>query len=164
MVNFARNIIMKPVHVTAAVIRKNRRILLCGRARKSVYADELEFPGGKQEPGETLPQCLQREIREELGADVLVLDQIGENIVQVGDKCYHLHFLRAMFRPDSPEPVPREGQKMFWGRTAELDSAPMLPGDAHLAALLAEAEKTENLSIRHNKTADPAFYAVKENN
>lgn len=155
---------MKPVHVTAAVIRKNGRILLCGRVRKTVYADELEFPGGKQEPGETLPQCLQREIREELGAEVMVLDQIGENTVQVGDRCYHLHFLRTVFRQDSPEPVPREGQKMFWGNTAELDSAPMLPGDAHLAKLLADAEKKENLSTGYNKNAAPAFYAVKENN
>jgi A/G-specific adenine glycosylase len=36
-----------------------------------------EFPGGKQQEGEELQSCLQREIREELGVEVEVGGQLG---------------------------------------------------------------------------------------
>ena len=134
---------MKTIHVTAAVIRRNGRILLCGR-RSGMELDWCyEFPGGKAEPGESLPDCLRREMSEELGTDVYVLDQLGENVVRFGDRVFHLHFLRAVIRPGAPEPAPREGQPMLWAETGSLDRLPILPGDVHFAGLLAAAEKNE---------------------
>jgi A/G-specific adenine glycosylase len=35
-----------------------------------------EFPGGKQEDGESLPACLKREIREELGIEIDVSEPV----------------------------------------------------------------------------------------
>ena len=80
-------------------------------------------------------------MREELGTDVYVLDQLGENVAAFGERIYHLHFLRAMIRPGEPEPQPREGQAMIWTATSELDRMPMLPGDVRMARKLAAAEK-----------------------
>ena len=45
-----------------------------------------EFPGGKQEADETLPECLRREIAEELGVEI----EVGEPIVTV--KHSYTHF------------------------------------------------------------------------
>ncbi len=134
---------MKHYQVAAAVIRRGNRILLCGRKPEAELACCYEFPGGKAETGESLSDCLQREIHEELGTDIYVLDQLGENAVEWGDRIYHLHFLRAVLRPGAPEPQPREGQKMFWAETAQLCQIRMLPGDIAVAARLADAEKSE---------------------
>lgn len=53
--------------VTAAIIRKENTVLLARRAAGQKLAGFWEFPGGKVEDGETIEQCLIREICEELG-------------------------------------------------------------------------------------------------
>jgi len=56
------------VHVAVAVIRDHSgRVLLSRRAETAHQGGLWEFPGGKVEPGETLPQALRRELMEELG-------------------------------------------------------------------------------------------------
>ncbi len=55
------------MRVSAGVIRRqDGRILICKRGEGRKNAHLWEFPGGKQESGETAADCLQREIREEL--------------------------------------------------------------------------------------------------
>ena len=66
--------------VTAAIIRKEGRILIAQRAPGENLAGKWEFPGGKIEPGETPQECLKREIREELDVDIDVLDFFAESI------------------------------------------------------------------------------------
>ena len=144
---------MKTIHVTAAVIRRQGFILVCGRKTGAELDWCYEFPGGKVEPGESLSDCLRREMREELGTDVYVLDQLGENVVTFGEKIFHLHFLRAVLRPGAPEPDPREGQPMLWTPTAELNRIPMLPGDVAFARRLAESEKSGKKTFSDNKTS-----------
>jgi A/G-specific adenine glycosylase len=63
--------------VTAAVIRRNGKILLAKRPSKGLLGGMWEFPGGKVERGEDLGACLIREIREELGVGIRVGDAIG---------------------------------------------------------------------------------------
>jgi A/G-specific adenine glycosylase len=53
--------------VAAAVICQDDKILIAQRPLEGMLGGLWEFPGGKQEPGETLAACLQREIQEELG-------------------------------------------------------------------------------------------------
>ena len=60
------------VNVTAAVIGREGRVLLCRRPQGKRCAGLWEFPGGKVEPGETLAACLVRECREELGVSLCV--------------------------------------------------------------------------------------------
>lgn len=55
--------------VTAAIIRRNGKILICRRAEGSC-AHLWEFPGGKTELGETPFECLTRELREELNIEI----------------------------------------------------------------------------------------------
>lgn len=50
------------------------RILIAQRPLEGLLGGLWEFPGGKQEPDETLPECLRRELREELAIEVEVGD------------------------------------------------------------------------------------------
>ncbi|MCI0396444.1 MAG: A/G-specific adenine glycosylase [Chloroflexi bacterium] len=60
-------------HVTAGVIwGEDGRFLITRRPAEGLLGGLWEFPGGKQEEGETLAQALQREIREELDIDIEV--------------------------------------------------------------------------------------------
>ena len=64
--------------VTAGILQDAQgRVLLCRRALGQSHAGDWEFPGGKLEPGETLPECLTRELREELG----IFAQVGLEII-----------------------------------------------------------------------------------
>jgi A/G-specific adenine glycosylase len=61
--------------VAAGIIWNERaEILIAQRPLDGLLGGLWEFPGGKQEPGETLPECLKRELREELAIEVEVGD------------------------------------------------------------------------------------------
>ena len=59
-------------HIGAGVIWKDEQLLISQRPMKGLLGGLWEFPGGKQEPGETLQECVRREIKEELDIDVKV--------------------------------------------------------------------------------------------
>jgi 8-oxo-dGTP diphosphatase len=63
--------------VTAAVIEQGGKILIAKRRAGDRFAQLWEFPGGKLEPGENPGQCLQRELREELGVETRLEGFIG---------------------------------------------------------------------------------------
>ena len=60
---------MKSIHVSAAIIMKDNKIFVTQRGYGE-FKDWWEFPGGKIEEGETPEECLKREIKEELKADI----------------------------------------------------------------------------------------------
>ena len=66
--------------IVAGVIRARRgggeKILIDRRPEAGLLGGLWEFPGGKVEPGETLPDALAREIREEVGLAVTVGEEL----------------------------------------------------------------------------------------
>jgi mutator protein MutT len=58
------------VQVVAGLIRQGGRYLITRRKPGVHLAGLWEFPGGKREPGETMEDCLRRELREELNIEV----------------------------------------------------------------------------------------------
>jgi len=81
------------VDVTAGVIRRGRRILLAQRRPEAMLGGLWEFPGGKLEPGETLEQCLRREIREELDIEI----RIERHLVDVDHAYSHFRITLHTF-------------------------------------------------------------------
>ena len=64
------------LEVTAAIIRKDNRILICQRPANKSCGLLWEFPGGKIEPGENGEQCIVRECQEELGVTLQVHKEV----------------------------------------------------------------------------------------
>lgn len=58
--------------VTAGIIHRGEFLLITRRRKEGLLGGLWEFPGGKQEPGETLQECLHRELAEELAIKVEV--------------------------------------------------------------------------------------------
>jgi 8-oxo-dGTP diphosphatase len=62
----------EPKKVTAAILRKDGKILIAKRQSGDAFEGKWEFPGGKIEERENPEQCLRRELLEELGIDTII--------------------------------------------------------------------------------------------
>jgi len=62
----------KIIEVSAGLVFRAGKLLITQRHATAHLGGLWEFPGGKREPGETFEQCLVRELREELGIEVVV--------------------------------------------------------------------------------------------
>jgi mutator protein MutT len=67
---------MNVIDVAAGLIFRDGKLLITQRCADAHLGGLWEFPGGKREPNETFAQCLVRELREELGIEVTVGEQI----------------------------------------------------------------------------------------
>ena len=61
-----------PVEVAAAILFREGRLLITQRLPDSHLSGLWELPGGKRKPGESIRECLVRELREELNIEVVV--------------------------------------------------------------------------------------------
>jgi mutator protein MutT len=57
---------MKRIDAAIAIVLRDGKVLVCQRKDDDTFGGFWEFPGGKQEDGETLEACLARELREEI--------------------------------------------------------------------------------------------------
>lgn len=72
--------------VTAAIIRKDDKFLIAQRAEDDECGLLWEFPGGKLEEGETLQECIIREIKEELDLDIEIIDIFATSLYHFNSK------------------------------------------------------------------------------
>ena len=80
----------RTIEVVAALIWRSGRFLACQRPPHKARALLWEFPGGKIEPGESGPEALVRECREELDADIRVLGAFMDVTHAYPDLTVHL--------------------------------------------------------------------------
>lgn len=121
--------------VTAAVIRRKNSVLIARRPNKGLLGGMWEFPGGKVEKGETLPQCLQREIREELGCDIEVGEELGVFKHAYTHFSITLHCFESSLNGSQPKPL--EASEIRWVHASELKDYPMGKVDRLISRKLA---------------------------
>jgi 8-oxo-dGTP diphosphatase len=132
-----------PLHVVAAVIERDGRILICQRVATGRHPLKWEFPGGKLEAGETPEQGLARELREELAIDAAIgepLDRYTFRYPQA-ERETHLWFFRVT--EFAGEPRNLEFEQIVWEHPAALGRYDFLEGDVAFVARLIAAATSE---------------------
>ncbi len=116
--------------VGAAIFDDAGRLLAAQRAAPARYAGLWEFPGGKVEVGESAPDALVRECREELGIEIAVGDGVGEVPIDVGVlRVYRASIVRG-------EPHAREHQELRWLAPHEFGDVEWIAADRPLVQAL----------------------------
>ena len=126
-----------PLIVSAAVVEHDGCFLLTRRLKGAHLAGRWEFPGGKCEEGETLVECLRREMLEELGVNVVVGHELLTTRHAYPSRRVELHFFSCEL---VGEPHPREGQQMQWVARNDLRQLELPEADDALIALLTRDE------------------------
>lgn len=110
-----------PSVVVAAAILECQGKFLLTRRKLDVHQGGLwEFPGGKQEVGETLEQCLQRELKEEIDIEVADLQHFYNLRHRYPEKEVELHFFTCSIYQGIPKPL--QSMEIAWVSKTDLGS------------------------------------------
>ena len=107
--------------IGAAVIWNQQGQILIDRRRLEGQMGGLwEFPGGKIEPGESIEECIKREIQEELAIEI----EVGEHLITIEHTYSHLRVTMTVHhcRHVSGEPQPLECEEIRWVWVDELEN------------------------------------------
>ncbi|MEO5894587.1 MAG: (deoxy)nucleoside triphosphate pyrophosphohydrolase [Vicinamibacterales bacterium] len=119
--------------VTAAVIERDDAFLVTRRQAGVHLEGCWEFPGGKCDAGESLDECLAREMLEELDTAIRTGREILSTEHTYPERTVELHFIECDL---AGEPRPLLGQEMRWVRRMDLRSLRFPPADNELIDLL----------------------------
>jgi mutator protein MutT len=122
------------IDVSAALIFRGDKLLIAQRRAEAHLGGYWEFPGGKREAGETFPQCLVREIKEELGVEITVGDLYEDITHDYPEKTVRLKFFLCELPVGEPKALGCAAWK--WIDRGELDAHPFPAADARLVARL----------------------------
>jgi mutator protein MutT len=128
----------KPVLVTAGILTRGDRVLICQRPRTDKYGLQWEFPGGKVRDGERLKDSLRRELEEELAIEA----DIGEEVFRLRHR-YPDRFVEVVFFAVPSfrgEVRNREFEAVEWAPRIQLPGYPFLEADRELVERLARGE------------------------
>jgi 8-oxo-dGTP diphosphatase len=127
--------------VVAAIIVRNSRLLICQRRRDKAFPLKWEFPGGKVEAGESLPEALRREISEELDVQI----EIGREVERVQHRYGELSapieiifYFAKIVGEITAFSTSRAFEKVVWVSPPELPSYEFLAANASLVGRIAD--------------------------
>jgi mutator protein MutT len=118
--------------VIAAVIERDGRFLVCKRPAHKHHGNLWEFPGGKLEPDESLPDAACRELKEELA---LTVTRVGDIKLSVSDaeSGFTIEFVEVEAQ-GTVELL--EHAEFVWAIAHELLDLPLAPSDRRFAEFL----------------------------
>ena len=110
------------------------QILIDRRRPEGLLGGLWEFPGGKIEPGETVEECIKREIKEELGIEI----EVGDRLITI-DYAYsdfHVTLTVHHCRHLTGIPQPIESDEVRWVTLDEIDQFPFPKANSQIIAAL----------------------------
>lgn len=123
----------------AVVTNRKRDVLIAQRRDNDMLGGLWEFPGGKQEDGETIQQCIIRELKEELGVNI----EVDRFLTTVKHAYSHftmeMHTYFARIKSGSPRPL--HCQDYRWAKISDLRKFPCSKADLYI---IDELEKTSD--------------------
>ena len=128
--------IKKITDVVAALIWQEGKFMICQRPAHKARGLLWEFVGGKTEPGETRPQALIRECREELDVEV----SVGEVFMEVDhvypDITVHLTLFHAAIARGVPKLL--EHKDIRWIHPDQIGEYAFCPADEEILKRIRE--------------------------
>lgn len=103
----------------AVIWNEQGQILIDRRRPEGAMGGLWEFPGGKIESGETVTECIRREIKEELGIEI----EVGERLIVINHTYTHLQVTLTVHhcRHIDGIPQPIECDEVRWVSLNELE-------------------------------------------
>ena len=103
----------------AVIENDQRQILIDRRLPGGILGGLWEFPGGKIERGETVEECIKREIKEELGIEIAV----GKHLITIDHTYAHLRVTITVHHCShlTGVPQPIECDEIRWVTLDEID-------------------------------------------
>jgi A/G-specific adenine glycosylase len=129
--------------IGVAVIWNDQGNILIDRRRPEGLLGGLwEFPGGKIEPGETIEDCIKREILEELGIEI----EVGDHLITIDHAYTHFRVTLAVHhcRHQSGEPQPIECDEVRWVTLDEIDQYPFPKANVQIIEALRQAQPPQS--------------------
>ena len=129
------------IKVVAAIIERDAKILIGQRRREDSHGLKWEFPGGKVERGESPASGLARELREELGIEAT----IGQELVRYEHRYPRRTSILLIFysvTEFSGVPESLAFEKILWESPEKLPGYDFLDGDIDFVRRLAAREFT----------------------
>ena len=128
------------LEVVAGLIRDGERFLICQRPAHKARGLLWEFAGGKVEAGESGQQALKRELREELGVEVEVQEQVADVTYAYPELTVHLTLYGAAIVQGTPQLL--EHNDLRWIALDEAVNGDFCPADR---LFLAELRRRESI-------------------
>ncbi len=122
----------RPLLVTAALIKRDERILVAQRLPDSRFEpDKWEFPGGKVDFGEHPKESMRRELLEEIGIEVEVgeLYHLASHVYDRNEMLRHVVILFFRCKIISGEARPIDCQDLKWITREQLSDLSFVEGD-----------------------------------
>ena len=115
------------VRAVVGILRRDGKVLVAERPAGKPYSGYWEFPGGKIESNETNHAALVRELKEELGIEVVAAKHWFEHQHAYPDKTVQLD----MWIVDefTGEPHGKENQQLRWATLSDILDLRLLEGN-----------------------------------
>jgi len=125
-----------PIDVAVGVItNSDNQVLVAKRVKNKKQADLWEFPGGKVEVGEPVYQALCRELKEEVGIDVLAAESLFNLAHDYDGYSVVLHIYKVTSFQGEVHGL--EGQPIQWISYAALKTLPVPEANLEIITRLA---------------------------
>ncbi|MEL7331273.1 MAG: A/G-specific adenine glycosylase [Cyanobacteria bacterium J06560_2] len=123
----------------AVIADEHGKILIDRRKQAGLLGGLWEFPGGKIEPGETVEDCVRREIKEELAIEI----EVGDRLMTIDHAYTHFKVTLNVFNCKhlSGKPQTIECDEIKWVTLDEIDQYPFPKANGQIIEALREQAK-----------------------